>query len=80
MVDRLVIDIYGCALIGQFLHIIHDENPVEHGKGFFLIMGDKDKSDAQARFAATPAIRIAFPYAILNPRRIRAHHLKTARG
>ena len=47
MVNWLIVDVYRRSRLDN-LAIIHDKNPVTHGKGFFLIVCDKDKGNAQS--------------------------------
>ncbi|CKV42520.1 Uncharacterised protein [Mycobacterium tuberculosis] len=47
MVDWLIVDVHRGSRLDN-LAIIHNENPVTHGKSFFLIVSDKDKGNAQS--------------------------------
>ena len=59
MVDGLVINIDRRPRLNN-LAIIHNENPVAHSQGFFLVVRDKDKGNAQTL--------LQFPQLILHVR------------
>ena len=46
---RLIVDVYGCTDLLD-VTLVHDNDGIGHGKGFFLIVGDIDKSDAKFIF------------------------------
>ncbi len=46
---RLVVDIFRCTDLLD-VSLIHDNNRIRHGEGFFLIVGNIDKCDSQFIF------------------------------
>ena len=44
-VCRLIINILGCSHLLDF-SVFHNHDLIRHGKSLFLVMGDKDESDA----------------------------------
>ena len=52
---RLVVDLFrGTHLLD--ISLVHNYNGIRHGKSFFLVMGDIDKSDSQFVFQADQLI------------------------
>ena len=54
-VFRLIVDVYGCTDLLD-VTLVHDNDGIRHGKGFFLIMCDINESDAKFVFQADQLI------------------------